>query len=662
MRHGKPRTKSEAIWRYSLGLGLFGAGVAVGSFAVWGWVFRDKESWLALQVAVGALGLFGALLGLISLGRKVNDSAKGLAGGKANIIQNVIRHFHLQKVLRESELKYSTIVTRASEGIVVIQQDRLVFVNEAFCRMVDYPESELMDKDFAVFLLPKDREAMRDRARRRIAGEDIPNKYELTVLDKRGKEKIAIITGTHIEYEGKPADLVLLTDITERKRMEDRLHAQETKYRSIVENMQDVFFRTDMEGNLVMANPKALELLGYNSLEEILGLNVVYTFNMDPAQTEKFIRFLRQREVIHNSETTLKRKDGIVLVVLLSVALFYDREGHPAGAEGTIRDITKWKEMQQRLLEKEKNYRMVVEGAMDGVLVVDGELQVRDANSRMVELINCYSHKNLIGQVFVELVAPDYRETMEICVQNHIEGNSFSSICEGAILDRKGEVIPVEVNGGATDYDGDRVAVMFVRDITERKARETRLKQKEQELQEKNQKLEEAVIRDSLTGLFNHRHIHDLLVQEMNVAAQKGYPLSIIMLDIDFFKRINDTYGHKVGDGVLVDITSMIQKALREGDHLGRYGGEEFLAVLPDTSLNHAVILADKIREYVIQAEFAQLPERLSISAGVALYEGEPIHRYIDKADALLYQAKDSGRNRVIAKSQESLSAKRVTS
>ena len=181
-----------------------------------------------------------------------------------------------------------------------------------------------------------------------------------------------------------------------------------------------------------------------------------------------------------------------------------------------------------------------------------------------------------------------------------------------------------------------------------------RIKRLQDELEEKNRELERLSISDGLTGLFNHRHIHQELWEEFERVQRTEEPLAVAMMDLDHFKQINDTYGHQAGDTVLAEVADILRETAREIDKLGRYGGEEFMAILPDSDLDAATVFAERVREAVEHHIFdvgLAKPIRLTVSAGVATYPNANIDNpdlLVDWADRALYAAKKAGRNRVV--------------
>jgi two-component system, cell cycle response regulator len=181
-----------------------------------------------------------------------------------------------------------------------------------------------------------------------------------------------------------------------------------------------------------------------------------------------------------------------------------------------------------------------------------------------------------------------------------------------------------------------------------------RIKKLQDELEEKNRELERLSISDGLTGLFNHRHINDLLNEEFERVQRTNEMISVAMFDLDRFKAVNDTYGHQAGDRVLEETAQILLESARDIDRLGRYGGEEFMALLPETGIEDATVFVERVRREVARHPFdvgRDEPLRMTVSAGVATYPHELVdspESLIRLADAALYAAKAAGRNQVV--------------
>jgi diguanylate cyclase (GGDEF)-like protein len=162
--------------------------------------------------------------------------------------------------------------------------------------------------------------------------------------------------------------------------------------------------------------------------------------------------------------------------------------------------------------------------------------------------------------------------------------------------------------------------------------------------------IREMAIHDDLTGFYNRHHLIDIIDSENNRSVRTGSVFSLAMMDIDKFKRINDTYGHQTGDQVLRTFAAIIRSMLRKTDFCGRYGGEEFLIVLTQTGLQAANVFSERIRECVENSLFPDLGpnSRVTVSLGLAEHRmQENIEKTISRADDALYKAKKKGRNRV---------------
>jgi diguanylate cyclase (GGDEF)-like protein len=161
--------------------------------------------------------------------------------------------------------------------------------------------------------------------------------------------------------------------------------------------------------------------------------------------------------------------------------------------------------------------------------------------------------------------------------------------------------------------------------------------------------IEEMAIADGLTGLFNRRYLEYRLGQEFQRAKRNHTSLSCMLMDLDHFKDINDTYGHGTGDLILKDVSQVIQRNVRDYDIVGRYGGEEFIVVLPHTSLGMAVKMAERVREKIKEHQVKDVSVTVSIGVTRNMPDDSSIDDIVKRADFLLYDAKEGGRDSVRA-------------
>lgn len=317
---------------------------------------------------------------------------------------------------------------------------------------------------------------------------------------------------------------------------------------------------------------------------------------------------------------------GVMLLMAGVVWLWALARVRRAVAEGETR-------RNQRRLE------FITNTSQDAITLVDSRDRVQFWNLAAERLFG-YSRQEAMGQELHHLVAsseqiPTVDKGME----------AFGHTGQGPIFEGRHEVLarrkdrshfPAEVSASAFSMDGQWYAAGSVRDITERKQSEEALKR--------------LANTDGLTGVLNRRRFMELSRQEVARSHRYGGLLSLIMLDVDHFKAVNDSYGHEVGDEVLVSLSQVCRQVLRQVDLFGRVGGEEFMALLPETGLEAAAMVAERLRKALAaQAVSASKPElRVTISLGVAQLSPETrLSDLMRLADDAMYRAKQNGRNRV---------------
>jgi diguanylate cyclase (GGDEF)-like protein/PAS domain S-box-containing protein len=253
-----------------------------------------------------------------------------------------------------------------------------------------------------------------------------------------------------------------------------------------------------------------------------------------------------------------------------------------------------------------------------------------------------WTNEEAMGQKVHSLIAPSrYHEDAARGIEQFArtgQGSLLNSVLELEACRKNGDCFPVEMTVAAFRNEGRYYAVSNVRDITRRKKA-----QKE---------LEKMATTDSLTGLANRGHFMTLAAAEIQRTLRYSRPLSILMIDADRFKNINDIHGHDMGDKVLQALGATLASVLRSTDTAGRIGGEEFALMLPETALPAAMALAERLRQTVEQKSIPMSggpPVSFTVSIGVAALTdpSQGVDDLLKRADQALYQAKSSGRNRV---------------
>jgi diguanylate cyclase (GGDEF)-like protein/PAS domain S-box-containing protein len=323
------------------------------------------------------------------------------------------------------------------------------------------------------------------------------------------------------------------------------------------------------------------------------------------------------------------RADGAVIWVLERGAVIsHDREGKPARLVGTTTDVTA---RRQAMMERDMLFR----NSIDLLAITDVEGNILEANP---------AWENMLGWTAEELRLPpcfDYVHPDDVpkAAENFallMKGIPVRAH-EGRFLKKEGSWIWLSWNV-LPDMQPRRIYVT-ARDISRQKAHERRL--------------HEQASTDELTGIFNRRRVLDIGKAEMARSRRFGRPLACLMIDIDHFKQINDTYGHVAGDAVLRGVTATLSAGLRQSDTLGRLGGEEFIVFMPETDAEGAMHTAERLRQAVEQSSVLMDGEGASpgitVSLGVTVLAPETasLDAFIAAADAALYRAKENGRNRV---------------
>lgn len=305
--------------------------------------------------------------------------------------------------------------------------------------------------------------------------------------------------------------------------------------------------------------------------------------------------------------------------------------------------------LRHSLLEARRNegrYRSLFEHTNDAVFLIDTNLCYIAVNSQAAALLG-YKPEELTGKGVAEVIAPTEVAAMKANFAR-LEREGMIPLFERTMIRKDGSRIVTEVNVSAVrDENGTTLYHQSVmRDITERKRLEEQLRYSLEEM-------EALAMQDPLTGLLNRRAVTEHAEAEWFRSQREGRPMCVVLIDLDNLKVVNDTQGHASGDQIILELARAIKTHKRRYDWGGRWGGDEFLLVLPGTTLTEAGEIAERLRNHYVQSSLVRAAGLdASLSLGVACYSGrsgdEPtLARLLSQADEALYKAKESGKNQV---------------
>ncbi|MFZ4552556.1 MAG: GGDEF domain-containing protein [Aquabacterium sp.] len=296
----------------------------------------------------------------------------------------------------------------------------------------------------------------------------------------------------------------------------------------------------------------------------------------------------------------------------------------------------------RELQHSEARFRGLANQSMVGIAIVEHG-HVTYINPRLQEMYG-YTAEELNARGFMSVVVDEDRAKASALLSQRLSGE-LKQVHHCFRARRKdGDVIDVELHGSSMEIDGGVALISLTLDVTERV-------RAEREVLALQSQLREQSVRDALTGLYNRRHLDEVLSRELLVAQRYHRPLSIVMADVDHFKAVNDRYGHSAGDMVLRNVADVLKRNARASDICCRYGGEEFLLVMPGMPPEAARLRAEQLRREIASSPciYGDMPIKVTSSFGVASYpaHGNESSSIINASDAALYAAKNGGRNQV---------------
>ncbi|MDI3535113.1 MAG: hypothetical protein PWQ82_1478 [Thermosediminibacterales bacterium] len=462
---------------------------------------------------------------------------------------------------------------------------------------------------------------------------DIPIVFITAHTEKETVEKIRKATGYGFVLKNA-GENVLISAVE----MALRLYGANSLakfYRKIIENsLNEIYIFHTKTLNFLAVNRGALKNIGYTEKElktmTPLDINSVLDLEAFRNLIDPLLKGEREFCVFN---TVHRRKDGSSYPVDVYLQIVEHRSQKVFVAVAI--DLTEKKRIERKLKERQAFLDAIVNSAHDAIVMLDNQGKVTFWNPA-AERIFGYLREEVIGKELHRLIVPSdeyYKRYKKALPHFQLtgEGENIGKTVELIARHKDGHVFDIELSLSALRIDDTWHAVGIARDITERK--------KTEELAYR------LSITDPLTNAYNRRFFTQMLKQELKRAGRTGLPFSVIMVDLDHFKRVNDRFGHAAGDLVLKSLVDMIKGRIRKTDCLARWGGEEFVILLPDTPVDKAAGLAEELREHLSLMDIPGIG-RVTASFGVAGYRpGDTVDTLLKKADDMMYVAKAAGRN-----------------
>ena len=373
------------------------------------------------------------------------------------------------------EERYRTILNGIDEGYYEVDLEGcFTFCNTAMCRMLGYSLSEMPGMHYRAYMDDEGSKKVFDVFNRVFRTGETERAFDYELIRKDGSRvRIEVSVSLLRHNDGKPAGFRgLARDISARKRAEEALTRSEKKFRQIVENIRDIYFRCDLEGKLVMVSRSALPKLGYDTLEELIG-SPMASFYVNPEAREEYLRILQQQGHVDDHGVQLKKKDGTPIDVSVSSSFCFDDQGNPTGIEGIIRDISERKRMEKELHKLAAVFR----NSRTGMVTCVRDL-LDNVNPAYAEMHGC-TIEELAGRPVMELIAPDCRNAFienirqatetghRIFELDHVrkDGTRFPALHDITVkFDEKGKVL---------------YRIANVQDLTEQRNAEQKLRESE---------------------------------------------------------------------------------------------------------------------------------------------------------------------------------------
>jgi diguanylate cyclase (GGDEF)-like protein/PAS domain S-box-containing protein len=433
-----------------------------------------------------------------------------------------------------------------------------------------------------------------------------------------------------------------IQDVTTARRAEDALIEADRANRTlatIVQQTNDAVIAKTVPGGVITEwNQAAERIYGYAASEAVGQPITMLVPPQRAGEQDDLMRQLIAGHPIANHETSRVRKDGTVLDVSVTLSPIHDDGGQIVGASAISRDITDQIATQRTLRQAEERFRSAFEEAPIGMALLDLDGLLTQVNDSLCEILG-YTNEQLVGMLTASITHPDDLEADRRAYAEICAGQRTSYATEKRFLHASGHPVSCTLQATVISAAGGRPSSMLaqIQDITERK---------------RNEELEYLADHDALTGLLNRRAFARELASHAALAARYGDEGTVLMIDLDQFKFVNDTLGHQAGDQLIVALAELLSERLRTSDVLARLGGDEFAVLLPKAGLGAARLVASSVLETLRDQAISVGGTQRTITASIGIASLEPAEDLTGEdslinADLALYDAKEAGRDQV---------------
>jgi len=414
---------------------------------------------------------------------------------------------------------------------------------------------------------------------------------------------------------------------------------------------QFFLFSRNTKGEFTFISAEVETVLGYSAGEFQSNWREMLTEDLCNEDLWLYAKgFLEKNEPI-NYNLEIRDKQNKVLWLEVHEQPVLNKEGGTVRYDGVAVDISSWRAEEKKLKNREKRYREISQSSPVGIFHAGSDDILAYVNPAFQKITGAALSKTL-GKPWWKYIHPEDNDMVLKQWKDAAQKQEETSV-ECRVIQSTGEVVWVQLRSRFSFDDNEQITFGTLENIHEQKMAREKQKELIQELLELKQKLEDSAHTDPLTDLPNRRAWGKHLEYETARFKRSGKPFSILLTDLDHFKKINDTLGHDAGDQILIQIARLMKNLIRQQDIVCRWGGEEFIALLPETPLEGAKTLAERIRAKVESHSFTyldqEIPVTLSIGLSSVTHSNQNVNDAVKSADDCLYKAKHLGRNRVVS-------------